>query len=174
LQHLIVGNVCIKCKQEAILNSKPLANTKVKVLDKRQDNSWVWIGLFLALLAIFSLGIASCGAAPAQVTEAATTLPAEISIDQAHELYEEGVFFLDVRSQEEWDDFHAPNSTLIPLDQLESRLDELPVDEQIVVVCRSGNRSQAGRDILLNNNFEQVSSMAGGLNAWRSAGYPIQ
>jgi rhodanese-related sulfurtransferase len=40
------------------------------------------------------------------------------------------------------------------------------------VVCRSGNRSQAGRDILLKAGFDQVASMAGGLSAWRSLGYP--
>jgi rhodanese-related sulfurtransferase len=118
--------------------------------------------------------MSACGTAPAQVADAPATVPAEISIDDAHQLYEEGVFFLDVRTQEEWDEFHAPNSTLIPLDQLESRLGELPDDEQIVVVCRSGNRSQVGRDTLMNNGFDQVTSMDGGLNAWRSAGYPIQ
>jgi rhodanese-related sulfurtransferase len=165
---------CIKCKQEASMKRKPFPTLKVKVLENQRVNSWLWIGLLLALLAVFSLGIASCGAAPAQVTEQITTLPAEISVDEAYQLYQEGIFFLDVRTQEEWDDFHAPNSTLIPLDQLESRLKELPVDEPIVVVCRSGNRSQAGRDILLNNGFEHVASMAGGLNAWRSAGYPTQ
>lgn len=156
------------------MNRKTLTQTKVKVQENQKSYSWLLAGLFLALLAVFSLGVAACGATPAAVTDQATTLPAEISIDEAHQLYQEGVFFLDVRTQEEWGDFHAPNSILIPLDQLESRLDELPDDEQFVVVCRSGNRSQAGRDILLNNNFEQVTSMAGGLNAWRSAGYPIQ
>jgi rhodanese-related sulfurtransferase len=57
---------------------------------------------------------------------------------------------------------------------LESRLAELPEDEPIVVVCRSGNRSQAGRDILLANGYEPATSMEGGLNAWRDAGYPIE
>ena len=88
--------------------------------------------------------------------------------------YQQGVFLLDVRTQEEWDEFHAPNTTLIPLDQLGSRLSELPQDEPIVVVCRSGNRSQAGRDILLANGYEPATSMAGGLNAWREAGFPIE
>ena len=140
----------------------------------RQGNSWLWLSLLLVLLAITSLGITACGTAPAQIAESPTSLPAEISIDEAHQLYQEEVFFLDVRTQEEWDDFHAPNTTLIPLDQLPSRVHELPSDEPIVVVCRSGNRSQAGRDILLDNGFEQVTSMAGGLNAWRSAGYPTE
>jgi len=78
-----------------------------------------------------------------------TSLSRTISVDDAYKMYQEGIFFLDVRTLEEWNQFHAPNSTLIPLDQLQSRLNELPDDQPIVVVCRSGNRSQKGRDILL-------------------------
>ena len=156
------------------MNRKPNAKSKLKALEIPQGHSWLWIGSLLVLIAILSLGISSCSTAPAQVGVAVEALPAEISIDEAHELYQEGVFFLDVRTQEEWDDFHAPNSTLITLNQLEGRLGELPDGEPIVVVCRSGNRSQAGRDILLKNGFEQATSMNGGLNAWRSAGYPIE
>lgn len=148
--------------------------SRVMVLRKQARTTWLWIGLGLALLAFLSLGTFACSPAPAQVVESPTALPAEISVDQAYQLYQEGTFLLDVRTQEEWDDFHAPNTTLIPLDQLESRLDELPQDEQIVVVCRSGNRSQAGRDILLSNGFERATSVRGGLNEWRSAGYPIE
>jgi len=143
-------------------------------MENQQNTPWLGIGILLVLLAVLSLGIAACGPAPAQVAADTANLPAEISIDEAHQLYQEDVFFLDVRTQEEWDEFHAPNSTLIPLDQLPNRVGELPSDEPIVVVCRSGNRSQAGRDILLDNGFEQVTSMTGGLNAWRSAGYPTQ
>jgi len=156
------------------MTRKPNAKSKIKALEIPQGHSWLWIGSLLVLIAILSLGISSCSTAPVLVAEANTALPAEISIDEAHELYQEGVFFLDVRTQEEWDDFHAPDTTLIPLDQLESRLGELPDDEPIVVVCRSGNRSQAGRDILLANGFGQATSMNGGLNAWRAAGYPIE
>ena len=67
----------------------------------------------------------------------------------------------------------AANTTLIPLDQLASRVNEVPRDQEIVVVCRSGNRSQQGRDILLQAGFEQVTSMQGGLNEWRATGYPV-
>lgn len=156
------------------MKKRPYAITKVRAIEFHQDRSWLWIGALLVLIAILSLGISACSAAPTQVSEPAATLPAEISVDQAYDLYQDGVFFLDVRTQEEWDDFHAPNSTLIPLDQLEGRLGELPTGEQIVVVCRSGNRSATGRDILLDNGFTGVTSVNGGLNAWRSAGYPTQ
>jgi rhodanese-related sulfurtransferase len=98
------------------------------------------------------------------------SLPTEISVANAFTKYQQGAFFLDVRTQEEWNEFHAPNSTL---DQLPSRLNELPKDKEIVVVCRSGNRSQQGRDILLNAGFTKVTSMTGGLSEWRAAGYPI-
>lgn len=101
-------------------------------------------------------------------------LPATISVDEAYSMYQDGAFVLDVRTVEEWNEFHAPGTTFIPLDELASRVDELPRDRQIVVVCRSGNRSQQGRDILLDAGFTQVTSMDGGLNAWRSAGYPIE
>jgi rhodanese-related sulfurtransferase len=101
-------------------------------------------------------------------------LPPQISVSEAYDKYQNGAFVLDVRTQEEWDDFHAPNTTLIPLDQLASHLNEIPRDKEIVVVCRSGNRSQQGRDILLDAGFQQVTSMQGGLNEWRASGYPIE
>jgi rhodanese-related sulfurtransferase len=107
-------------------------------------------------------------------TNEPASLPSQISVSEAYSKYQSGAFVLDVRTQEEWDEFHAPNTTLIPLDQLSARLGELPRDREIVVVCRSGNRSQEGRDILLEAGFEQVTSMTGGLNEWRASGYPVE
>jgi rhodanese-related sulfurtransferase len=101
-------------------------------------------------------------------------LAPSISVGDAYKLYQGNAFVLDVRTPEEWNEYHIPNTTLIPLDQLPSRLNEVPRDRQIVVVCRSGNRSQQGRDILLQAGFTQVTSMTGGLNEWRASGYPIQ
>ncbi|MEA3439040.1 MAG: rhodanese-like domain-containing protein [Chloroflexota bacterium] len=148
--------------------------SNIKTTTLRLNVSWLWFGLLLVLLAFSIVSLPACSTAPAAVVEAPSALTLDISVDEAYELYQDGVFFLDVRTQEEWDDFHAPGTTLIPLDELESHLNELPDDEPIVVVCRSGNRSQVGRDILLSNGFEQTSSMAGGLITWREAGYPIE
>ena len=101
-------------------------------------------------------------------------LPSTTSVDEAYSMYQDGAFVLDVRTVEEWNEFHAPGTTLIPLDELASRVDEVPRDRPIVVVCRSGNRSDEGRDILLDAGFTQVTSMDGGLNEWRASGYPIE
>lgn len=128
----------------------------------------VQVGILLAIGLIIFL-IASLGGEQAS---SAGTLPASVSVDEAYQMYQEGTFVLDVRTPEEWIEFHAPNTTLIPLDELASRVDELPKDKPIVVVCRSGNRSQAGRDILLQAGFD-ATSMNGGLNEWRSKGYAV-
>jgi rhodanese-related sulfurtransferase len=98
----------------------------------------------------------------------------EISVAKAAEKREQGAFILDVRTVEEWEEVHIPGSTLIPRHELPSRLAEVPEEMEIVVVCRSGNRSQEGRDILLDAGYEQVSSMRGGINEWEARGYPIE
>jgi rhodanese-related sulfurtransferase len=101
-------------------------------------------------------------------------LAREINTDQAYQMYQQsGTFVVDVRTQAEWDEYHAPNTTLIPLDQLPNRLNEVPKDKQVLVVCRSGNRSQQGRDILLSAGYN-ATSMAGGLKEWYAKGYPIE
>lgn len=99
-------------------------------------------------------------------------LASTVSADEAYQMYQNGTFVLDVRTQAEWDDYHVPNTTLIPLDELPNRLSELPKDQEIVVICHSGNRSQQGRDILLNAGFN-ATSMTGGILAWYDKGYPV-
>ncbi len=99
--------------------------------------------------------------------------PREVNVDEAYQMYQSGVFVLDVRTQQEWDEYHAPNTTLIPLDQLAGRLHALPKDRAILVVCSSVACSQQGRDILLSAGFD-ASSLKDGLNAWYARGYPIE
>jgi rhodanese-related sulfurtransferase len=97
-----------------------------------------------------------------------------ISVAQAYQKYQQDAFFLDVRSQEEWDQVHIANSTLIPLDELQNRLSELPSNRDIVVVCLSGHRSEEGVTILRNAGFSRASCMTDGLTAWKAAGYPLE
>jgi len=137
---------------------------------------WAWVLAVAAIVIVIGLAVSSF--LPLDGTaqqDAAQVLPADITVTQAHEKYgQEGVFFLDVREQEEWDAYHIPETILIPLGQLAQRANEVPQDQEIVVVCRSGNRSQEGRDILKAAGFENVTSMSGGVNEWRSAGYPTE
>ncbi|WP_236691508.1 rhodanese-like domain-containing protein [Ornatilinea apprima] len=139
---------------------------------KQQGSIWLWGGVVLALGLAAAFLFGSMNQSPSAVVDAAAgDLPLEVSVAQAADLREQGVLMLDVREPEEWREAHIPGATLIPLGQLAGRVDELPKDQSIVVVCRSGNRSAVGRDILLEAGFEQVTSMAGGMNDWKAAGY---
>ena len=102
--------------------------------------------------------------------ETRAKLPGEVTVEDAYQMVQKGSFMLDVRTQAEWDEYHAPNATLIPLDQLQIRLDQVPKDRQILVV---GNRSQEARDILLAAGYN-AASMAGGMKDWYAKGYPIE
>lgn len=78
---------------------------------------------------------------------------------------------LDVRTEEEY--FgplgHIDGAILIPIDELEKRLNELEIykEETIYVVCRSGNRSNFGKNILNENNFKAVN-VDGGMLEWKT------
>ncbi len=123
------------------------------------------------LLALVALVAAACGSG---TSADADTLPAEVSVDEAATLRDDGAFVLDVRQPEEWLEIHIPDATLIPLGELAARTAEVPTDQEILVYCRSGNRSQEGRDILKAAGFENVTSMAGGIKDWAAAGYETE
>ena len=130
----------------------------------KRNLTWLWVGLGALLVAVVGILLLASKVTPS----------VEISPAQAYAKYQQGVFFLDVRTQEEWNQFHLAKSTLIPLDQLPNRLSELPKNQDIVVVCLSGHRSQSGVAILQQAGFTRVSYLTGGLQAWIAAGYPVQ
>ena len=142
---------------------------------KRSNAAWLWVGL-IVLVVMILVGCSTNQTGPTAVPTSAAAIaapyPAEISVAQALAKRDTGAFFLDVREPSEWNQAHIPGSTLIPLGQLDKRVNEVPRDKEIVVVCRSGSRSKAGRDIVKNAGFTQVTCMTGGLNAWQAAGYP--
>lgn len=140
---------------------------KTKAVKKTGVPVWVWAVLAVGVVAVAAFAL--LGGEPA--APAVDALPAEVSVKQAAELRGEGVFVLDVREPDEWAQAHIPGATLIPLGELQSRVAELPKDQPVLVYCRSGNRSATGRDILKAAGFENVTSMAGGINEWKAAGY---
>jgi rhodanese-related sulfurtransferase len=129
---------------------------------------WGWAAVIVLFIAIVGAVVLSQNQAPAAIS-----LPAEISVTQAAQKRDQGALILDVRELSEWTQFHIPGALLIPLGDLPNRLNNVPKDREIVVVCRSGNRSQTGRDILLKAGYTQVTSMAGGVTQWQGQGLPI-
>ena len=75
-------------------------------------------------------------------------------------------FVLDVREPWEFAVAKLPESHLVPLGTLPSRLNELPRNRELITVCHHGNRSMAARSLLLRAGFSHVRSLAGGIEAW--------
>jgi rhodanese-related sulfurtransferase len=144
--------------------ASPTFSSRKQRKPHKRNMIWLWIGL--GALAIIIAGILVF---PPKGTPSVQITPAE-----AYAKLQQGAFILDVRTQDEFNESHIKGSTLIPLDELQDRLDEVPKDKEIVVVCRSGRRSQLGASILQKAGFTQVSNMNGGLQAWVDANYPLE
>lgn len=82
-----------------------------------------------------------------------------------------GWVVVDVRESVEWEAGRIPGALHIPLGDLPSRLDDLP-EQDLLMVCRSGNRSDRAARWLAVNGFDAVN-LAGGLLAWATAGLPL-
>jgi rhodanese-related sulfurtransferase len=78
------------------------------------------------------------------------------------------LFLLDVREPHEFQYAHISNSMLIPLNQLPQRVAELHLDDEIVVICHHGMRSQQAANYLAHCGFSNVSNLVGGVDAWAS------
>jgi rhodanese-related sulfurtransferase len=143
-------------------SSRHVAQQRRNAKKRNRVLFWVGLGVLCAVVAGFLLF------SPRESPSV------EITPAQAYEKFQQGAFFLDVRSQAEWEQVHIAGSTLIPLDELPDRLNELPKDQDIVVVCLSGHRSQEGTTILLEAGFTHVSCLSGGLQAWMDANYPTE
>jgi metal-sulfur cluster biosynthetic enzyme/rhodanese-related sulfurtransferase len=77
------------------------------------------------------------------------------------------LFVLDVRTEAEWANGHIPRANLIPLDELEDRLRELPPkDARILVHCAAGGRSLQACQMLADKGWTRLLNLAGGMHAW--------
>jgi len=98
----------------------------------------------------------------------------EVTVRQvAENLDSPAIQLVDCREQEEWDAGHIDDSHFLPLGEFERRLDEFDRDKQIIVVCRSGNRSHTAAKFLVASGFDDAKSMAGGLIDWVEQGNDI-
>lgn len=94
--------------------------------------------------------------------------PAQVPSVNVAELPDD-VVLLDVREDDEWVAGHVPGAVHVPMGQVPDRLDELPGDERLHVVCRSGGRS-AQVTAYLNAAGRDAVNVDGGMQAWATAG----
>lgn len=77
---------------------------------------------------------------------------------------------LDVRQPSEYERGHIPGAKLIPLPELDKRLDELDPNQETLVYCAVGGRSRVGAQMLAGRGFDRVFNLKGGFKAWQGIG----
>ncbi|MFZ1023617.1 MAG: molybdopterin-synthase adenylyltransferase MoeB [Thermoplasmata archaeon] len=110
---------------------------------------------------------AFCGVPAPGAAEVPSGLP-EITPEELKARIDAGdaPFLLDVREPQEWEIGHLPGATLIPRQQLPDRVTELARAREVVVYCKSGNRSSQATRFLIELGFNNVRNLTGGIDAW--------
>jgi rhodanese-related sulfurtransferase len=75
-------------------------------------------------------------------------------------------FLLDVREQSEWDADHIKGTKLISLGSLPKKLDKVPKDQMVIIICRSGHRAGMAAKILKRAGYQNYKVLEGGMMAW--------
>ena len=75
---------------------------------------------------------------------------------------------LDVRRKDEFDAGKIEQAINVPVDELRSRLDEIPKDKNIFIYCEAGLRGYLAQRILVQSGFKNVSNLSGGYQLWRA------
>lgn len=103
-----------------------------------------------------------------------STDAADIAVADARQrLAGRGALLIDVREPDEWSAGHVAEARHIPLGELPARLGELPRDRELLLICRSGNRSGAATRLLQREGFPLARNVQGGMSAWERQGYPV-
>ncbi|MFD7527404.1 rhodanese-like domain-containing protein [Streptomyces sp. NPDC059849] len=100
-----------------------------------------------------------------------------VTVEEAHQRTQGAhapAVLLDVRERGEWDAGRAPGAVHLPLSALvaEAALPQAARGRMLVVICRSGNRSQQAVELLRARGADAVD-VKGGMQQWAAAGYPV-
>ncbi|WP_328893991.1 rhodanese-like domain-containing protein [Streptomyces sp. NBC_00236] len=104
------------------------------------------------------------------------TAPGRLDVVEAHHLFREATaVLLDVRESEEWQAGHIPGARHLPLSRLAAgaKAPGAPAGSRLVLICRSGKRSQEAVRLLRERGTYAVD-VTGGVKEWVSRGLPVQ
>jgi rhodanese-related sulfurtransferase len=96
-----------------------------------------------------------------------------ITPEEAQQRIHDGAALVDVRERDEYEAAHVQDATLIPLSEFAARVNELPKDKEVVLICAGGVRSARAAEYASNQGYK-VTNLEGGINAWAAAGLPVQ
>ena len=83
-------------------------------------------------------------------------------------LKNKNIQFIDVRTPSEYKSGHVKEFKNMPLQSLKNQVNKLDKVREVVIICRSGNRSMSACRILKKEGFEHLTNIRGGMNTWRS------
>lgn len=146
-----------------------MARNKPTKKNTQQQNNQKWLLPLILILVAATIASAFLLTNHSQPSG----MPATISVQDAAQQFADGAFLLDVRTVEEWNQGHVEGAVLIPLDQLSAHTAEVPADRDVLIICRSGNRSGQARDLLRAAGFARTTSVGGGITAWIAKGLPV-
>ena len=86
---------------------------------------------------------------------------------------QKNIYLLDVRSPGERKQGYIPGSVFIPIDEVGSRLVEVPRNRPVIVYCAVGSRSRAVAQGLANMGYPEVYNMRDGIYGWHRNGLPV-
>jgi SulP family sulfate permease len=78
---------------------------------------------------------------------------------------------VDIREPREYNQGHIPYAQLLPLLSLISDPSQLPQDETVVLICRSGRRSERAACFLINQGFNSILALRGGMILWEAKNF---
>jgi rhodanese-related sulfurtransferase len=81
---------------------------------------------------------------------------------------------LDVREANEFTEVRAPGAVLLPMSVFTARIEELPADRPLLVICHVGGRSAAAAGYLARTGRADIVNVSGGMEAWERAGLPVR
>ncbi len=96
----------------------------------------------------------------------------EVDVDELDQARSQGAPVFDVRQPDEYDAGHVPGARLIPLAEVGMRVQEVPVEGAVYVICLSGGRSARATEFLRRQGVD-ARSVAGGTKAWIESGRPV-
>lgn len=114
--------------------------------------------VLLAAVTVFSAGYRNIGSAEAQRL-----------ISQKKNIY-----LLDVRTPDEYRQGRIRGSVLIPINEIERRIGEVPRNRPVLVFCAVGSRSNLVAGFLAGKGYGEVYNMQDGIIGWYRNGYPVQ
>lgn len=104
-----------------------------------------------------------------ETKEKGRVYPHELSNAELEAMIAEGTapVLIDVREETEYQAGHIPGAILVPIEQIESGLSDLPADAQIAVICRSGRRSDYACQMLARQGYSRVKNVVPGMSEWK-------